>query len=76
MAVKCGILETMTHSGGIQRSRRNALIGGVCAGIARHFGWSITGTRVAYILVSALSAAFPGILVYIVLWIVLPRSES
>lgn len=66
----------MTHSGGIQRSRRNALIGGVCAGIARHFGWSITGTRVAYVLVSILSAAFPGILVYLILWLVLPAGED
>ena len=49
------------------------MIGGVCAGIAEHFGWSITGTRVAYTLLSILSAAFPGILVYLVLWLVLPR---
>ena len=49
------------------------MIGGVCAGIARHFGWSITGTRVAYVLLSALSAAFPGILVYLILWLVLPQ---
>ena len=63
----------MTGSGGIRRSRSEALIGGVCAGIARHFGWSVTGTRVAYILLSVLSAAFPGILVYLILWLVLPR---
>jgi phage shock protein PspC (stress-responsive transcriptional regulator) len=50
------------------------MIGGVCAGIAEHFGWSLTGTRVAYVLLSMLSAAFPGILVYIILWIVLPVS--
>jgi len=63
----------MAAQGGIKRSRSNALMGGVCAGIAEHFGWSVTATRVAYVLASALSAAFPGILVYIVLWIVLPR---
>jgi len=49
------------------------MIAGVCAGIAEHFGWSITGTRVAYVLISILSVAFPGILVYILLWILLPR---
>jgi phage shock protein PspC (stress-responsive transcriptional regulator) len=52
------------------------MIGGVCAGLARHFGWSVTGTRVVYVLASVLSAAFPGILVYIILWILLPRSDS
>ena len=33
---------------GITRDKRNRMIGGVCAGMARHFGWSITGTRVVY----------------------------
>jgi phage shock protein PspC (stress-responsive transcriptional regulator) len=63
----------MTEKSGIHRSAANAMIGGVCAGIAEHFGWSVTGTRVAYVLVSILSAAFPGILVYLILWLVLPR---
>jgi phage shock protein PspC (stress-responsive transcriptional regulator) len=51
------------------------MIGGVCAGLARHFGWSVTGTRVVYVLASILSAAFPGILVYIILWLLLPPSD-
>lgn len=59
----------------MSRSRSEAMIGGVCAGIARHFGWSLTGTRVAYVLISALSAAFPGILVYLILWLVLPVED-
>ena len=63
----------MAREDGIHRSSTHAMIGGVCAGIAGHFGWSITGTRVAYVLLSILSAAFPGILVYLVLWLVLPR---
>ena len=65
----------MNDRGGIKRSRRNAMIGGVCAGIARHFGWSVTGTRVAYVLLSVLSAAFPGILVDLILWLVLPQED-
>jgi phage shock protein PspC (stress-responsive transcriptional regulator) len=65
----------MNDRGGIKRSRRNAMIGGVCAGIARNFGWSVTATRVAYVLLSVLSAAFPGILVYLILWLVLPQDD-
>jgi phage shock protein C len=65
----------MSQQGGIKRSKQQAIIGGVCAGIARHFGWSVTGTRVAYTLLSIFSAAFPGILVYLVLWIVLPAED-
>jgi len=62
----------MANGKGLTRSRSNSLLGGVCGGIARHFGWSATATRVAYVLLSILSVAFPGIVVYIVLWIVLP----
>ncbi len=51
------------------------MIGGVCAGLARHFGWSVMGTRVVYVLASILSAAFPGILVYLILWLLLPASD-
>ena len=65
----------MNDRSGIKRSRKNAMIGGVCAGIAAHFGWSATGTRVTYVLISILSAAFPGILVYLILWLVLPASD-
>jgi len=54
------------------RSKKNAMIGGVCAGIAEHFGWSVTGTRVAYVMLSILSVAFPGILVYVILWLLVP----
>ncbi len=65
----------MSDRGGIRRSRKNAMIGGVCAGIAGHFGWSVTGTRVGYVLLSIISAAFPGILVYLILWLVLPQDD-
>lgn len=61
---------------GIERSRRDAMLGGVCAGMARHFGWSVTGTRVAYVILSIFSAAFPGILVYIILWLLLPQAQD
>jgi len=65
----------MTQSTSIKRSRRNKLIGGVCGGMAEHFGWSVTATRVVYVFASILSAAFPGILVYLVLWLVLPLED-
>ena len=65
----------MSKGHGITRDKSNAMIGGVCAGLARHFGWSVTGTRVVYVLASILSAAFPGILVYIILWLLIPESD-
>ena len=58
----------------LQRSTHNQAIGGVCAGIANWLGWDITLTRVGFLLLSIFSAAFPGIFVYIILWILMPRS--
>jgi len=49
------------------------MLGGVLGGMAKSLGWSPTRVRVAYVLLSILSAAFPGIAVYIVLWIVVPE---
>jgi len=57
----------------LHRSRSNRIIAGVCAGFARWLGWNPTTFRILYIFLSVLSAAFPGILVYIVLWIVMPK---
>ena len=56
----------------LYRSRRHRMIAGVCGGFARWLGWSPTTFRVLYVLVSVLSAAFPGILVYLILWLVMP----
>jgi len=52
---------------------RDRMIGGVCGGLAKWLGWDPTIVRVGYVLVSIISAAFPGILTYIVLWIVMPE---
>jgi phage shock protein PspC (stress-responsive transcriptional regulator) len=60
----------------LQRSRRHCLIAGVCGGIAEWLGWHPTTVRVLYVVVSAVSAAFPGIVVYLVLWVVMPRGPE
>lgn len=54
------------------RSRNERIFGGVCGGIAKWLGWSPTRVRLLYVIVSILSVAFPGILVYLVLWLVVP----
>jgi phage shock protein C len=57
----------------LYRSRRQRIIAGVCGGIAESLGWPAFRVRVLYVLVSILSVAFPGILVYILLWIIVPQ---
>jgi phage shock protein PspC (stress-responsive transcriptional regulator) len=56
----------------LARSRSNRIIAGVCAGIAEWLGWDPTLVRILYVLLSILSVAFPGILVYVVLWLIMP----
>ena len=52
--------------------RKNGIIAGVCGGIADSFGWDPTLVRVLYVVISTLSAAVPGILIYVILWLVIP----
>jgi phage shock protein C len=60
----------------LRRSRRHRLIAGVCGGLAEWLGWDPTLVRVLYVVVSILSAAFPGLLVYVVLWLVMPEAAA
>lgn len=57
------------------RRSRDRWIAGVCGGLAEYFGWPADRVRILYVLVSVLSAAFPGILVYILLWFVMPDTN-
>jgi len=57
----------------LRRSPCNSVFGGVLGGIAEYFDIDPTLLRVLYVLVSVLSVAFPGILVYIIMWIMIPR---
>ena len=60
-----------------QRSRDDRIIAGVCGGLAEWLGWNPTLVRVLFVVVSVLSAAFPGIIVYVILMILMPlRDES
>lgn len=55
------------------RSKKESMLAGVCGGIAEYFGLDPTLVRIGYILLSVLSAAFPGLIVYLILWIVVPE---
>ena len=61
---------------GLKRSREHRILGGVCGGIAEWLGWNPTLVRVLFVLVSLLSAAFPGIIVYLAMWILMPEREE
>ena len=59
----------------LRRSRSNRMIAGVVAGLARYFDLDITLARVLYIVLSVFRRLFPGVLVYILLWILMPQED-
>jgi len=59
----------------LYRSRDDRMIAGVCGGLAEWLGWNPTLVRVLYVALSILSAGFPGTVVYIILWLLMPKSR-
>jgi phage shock protein PspC (stress-responsive transcriptional regulator) len=60
----------------LSRSRNDRVLAGVMGGIARRFGWNSTLVRVLFVVLSILSAAFPGIIVYLILWLLMPEEGN
>ena len=60
----------------LMRVRQGSLIAGVCGGIAKWLGWDPTLVRFVYAALTLLSAAFPGVIIYILLWILMPREPE
>ena len=56
------------------RSRHGKKIAGVCAGLAEEFGLPITPLRLAFVLLMLIGG--PGIILYIILWVVMPYREE
>ena len=48
------------------------MIAGVIGGLSDRYDMNVTMLRAVYVVVSILSAAFPGILVYVLLWVIVP----
>ncbi|HEU4771004.1 MAG TPA: PspC domain-containing protein [Candidatus Udaeobacter sp.] len=60
----------------MRRSKSDRMIAGVVGGLARYFGFDPTMARVLYVILSVVSVAFPGLLVYIILWIIMPEEDE
>ena len=55
---------------------KDRILAGVCGGLAEYFGIDATIARIGYVLISILSAAFPGIIVYLILMLIIPNSDQ
>ncbi len=57
---------------GLKRSREYRVLFGVCGGFAEWLGWRPWAVRILFLVVSAVSVAFPGILVYVLMMFLMP----
>lgn len=58
----------------LHRSNINRVIAGVCGGIGEYFNIDPTIIRIFFILITVFGGS--GILIYLILWLVMPSSES
>lgn len=55
------------------RKSSDRMIAGVCGGLAEYFDLDPTLVRAGYVLLSLCSIAFPGLLAYLILWLIMPE---
>jgi phage shock protein PspC (stress-responsive transcriptional regulator) len=55
----------------LYRSERNKMIGGVCAGLAAHFGVDVTLVRLGAVLLGVVGHV-PVVAIYLILWAIMP----
>ena len=58
----------------LTRDTRNKVVAGVCSGLARRFGLSRSGLRIAFVVSCVLPG--PQFLAYLVLWVVMPAGDG
>ena len=72
VALKEQIMEQRRR---LTRSVEDRKIAGVCAGLATYMGWDVAMVRVAFLVLSILPIGFPGLLAYVIMWIVVPEEQ-
>ncbi|QDV05753.1 PspC domain protein [Planctomycetes bacterium Poly30] len=59
----------------LRRSTTDRVFAGVLGGFAKRFDLDPTGLRIGFVILSVLSVAFPGILVYLLCWLAIPLED-
>jgi phage shock protein C len=60
----------------LMRSRADRKIAGVCAGMGHYLDLDVTLVRLVWVLVTILAGIFPGVVVYVLAWIVVPEEPE
>lgn len=64
-------VKLVATRGPLRRSRRNRMIAGVCGGLGEFFGINPFWFRLAF-LIALIPGGVPGILAYVIVWLVVP----
>lgn len=59
----------------LYRSKKERILGGVCAGLGEHLDVDPTVIRLIWAVVSVLSVG-TGIIIYILAWIIIPEDDT
>ena len=54
----------------------NKILAGVCGGIAEYFDIDPTLVRILYAALTFFSAAFPGLILYIIMMLIMPEKDK
>jgi phage shock protein C len=60
----------------LHRSNRDIMLGGVCGGLGEYFNIDPTIVRLAFVLLGFVTALFPALLLYFILWVIVPRNPA
>ena len=58
------------------RPRTGRMLAGICAALANYVGLDVSVVRIAYVVLTLFSAAFPGILLYFIMLIIIPEEPN
>jgi phage shock protein PspC (stress-responsive transcriptional regulator) len=59
----------------LTRSRSDRMLAGICGGIADYLIVDPTVVRLVFALATFFTVVFPGILIYLVMWIIVPKDQ-
>ena len=72
----CGRGVGHSHATRLVRHRFDRKIAGVCSGIAEHIELDASLVRLIWVLVTLASGFFPGVVTYILAWIIIPEEPT
>lgn len=60
----------------LKRDQEKAVVGGVLAGMAQYYDQDPILFRIAAIVFLIITGFFPGVLIYIVAWFIMPKTKT